>query len=136
MKVLLIVAVAVCSVVLPTTTPAARTDDAATGCLQCHQGIEPTRQPGAEMLEEILAMGRANGDPAGCIVCHGGDVKALDKETAHQGRSCFSPLGANPRRQWARRCLNWQSRSGTGDEEDETLQEMQVLKRRLSSVRN
>jgi hypothetical protein len=55
------------------------------GCLKCHKGIEPIREGGSQMLQEILEWGESDGDPAGCIVCHGGDVEAEDKQAAHSG---------------------------------------------------
>ena len=39
-------------------------------CLSCHQGIEPTRPLSSGMMSEILAKGKALGDPNGCVVCH------------------------------------------------------------------
>ncbi|MFH1266814.1 MAG: hypothetical protein ABIK89_13885 [Planctomycetota bacterium] len=44
---------------------AAQVDRSASGCLECHQGIEPIRETGSGMAEEILALGQAKGDPAG-----------------------------------------------------------------------
>jgi hypothetical protein len=37
------------------------------------------------MMRQIVAAGEAMGDPAGCVVCHGGDPGASEKEAAHQG---------------------------------------------------
>jgi hypothetical protein len=37
------------------------------------------------MMQQIMAMGEGMGDPAGCTVCHGGNVKATTKEEAHKG---------------------------------------------------
>ena len=64
------------------------------GCIECHQGIEFIRQPGAEMLEEILDVGRTKGDPDGCVVCHGGDPAADEKEIAHQGKAFYPDPGS------------------------------------------
>jgi len=69
-------------------------DEAATGCLKCHEGIEPIRQPGSGMLEAILEEGENLDDPAGCVVCHGGDPAAADKETAHGGGAFFPDPGS------------------------------------------
>lgn len=70
------------------------------GCMACHAGIEMIREPGAEMLEQIMQRGLALGDPAGCIVCHGGDAsERVDKEKAHSG----GPIGgfyADPGSPW------------------------------------
>jgi len=54
------------------------------GCLTCHQGIEDIISAPV-MMTMIKAKGQPFGDPAGCIVCHGGDPKATTKEEAHQG---------------------------------------------------
>ncbi|MFQ5890313.1 MAG: cytochrome C [Gemmatimonadota bacterium] len=56
-----------------------------TGCLSCHQGIEPIREEGSGMLLQIRAFGGAFGDPDGCVVCHGGTPDAATAEEAHQG---------------------------------------------------
>ena len=63
-----------------TSEPAAETSS----CAVCHQGIEPIRDPKSAMMRQILAMGRGLGDRDGCVVCHGGDPKALDKDKAHR----------------------------------------------------
>ena len=70
-------------------------EEQASGCLSCHAGIEPIREAGSEMLEEIVALGRAKGDPHGCVVCHGGDPTAGEKEAAHGG-SAFYPDPGSP----------------------------------------
>lgn len=57
-----------------------------TGCLTCHQGIEPIRDPNSEMMKQIFAKGKAVGDDAGCVVCHGGNPNETEnKLLAHQG---------------------------------------------------
>ena len=59
---------------------------AESGCMQCHSGIEPIREPGSEMLRQIMERGGQLGDPAGCVVCHGGDASVTDdKDQAHAG---------------------------------------------------
>lgn len=65
------------------------------GCVTCHQGIEPIRNEGSGMLAQILQEGASLGDPAGCVVCHGGDPKAADKASAHRGPA-FYPAPASP----------------------------------------
>ncbi|MGB5762358.1 MAG: hypothetical protein WBM58_07385 [Sedimenticolaceae bacterium] len=55
------------------------------GCLSCHDGIEDIRDDASVMMLQIKAIGAANGDPAGCVVCHGGDPKGTSIETAHKG---------------------------------------------------
>ncbi|MCG8037947.1 MAG: cytochrome C [Candidatus Thiodiazotropha taylori] len=57
-------------------------------CLACHDGIE--RFSDGVMQEDIEKMGAELGDPAGCVVCHGGNPKEeKDKMKAHMG----SPAG-------------------------------------------
>ncbi len=53
------------------------------GCLSCHEGIE--RFTDGAMIETIESMGAEFKDPAGCVVCHGGNPAGLTKEEAHQG---------------------------------------------------
>ena len=55
------------------------------GCLSCHNGIENFREEGSMMKASIQAMGKAYGDPGGCVVCHGGQPKATSYEEAHKG---------------------------------------------------
>ncbi|NQT11939.1 MAG: cytochrome C, partial [Planctomycetes bacterium] len=84
----------VCAVAVGPGPRAAEPDVAESGCLACHQGIEPIREQGSEMLEEILALGEAKGDPAGCVVCHGGSPDAEDKDPAHQGKAFYPDPGS------------------------------------------
>ncbi|MFQ5678975.1 MAG: cytochrome C [Gemmatimonadota bacterium] len=65
------------------TTPPSET--AGAGCLSCHEGIEPIREESSPMAVAINGMGRANGDPAGCVVCHGGTPTAGTAGGAHAG---------------------------------------------------
>ena len=53
------------------------------GCLGCHAGIEDFTD--GPMMQAIQAIGGGHGDSAGCVVCHGGDPAAKDKEAAHAG---------------------------------------------------
>ncbi len=55
------------------------------GCMTCHDGIEDIRHQDSEMMKQIKALGKGLGDPEGCTICHGGDVKAMTKEAAHKG---------------------------------------------------
>ena len=64
------------------------------GCLTCHQGIEPIREPDSGMMQQIMAMGRGLGDPAGCVVCHRGDPSATVKDDAHQGTAFYPDPGS------------------------------------------
>ena len=60
---------------------------AAGGCSteKCHQGLADIRSPDSEMMRTIKANGSQHGDPDGCVMCHGGNPKATDKEEAHKG---------------------------------------------------
>ncbi len=64
------------------------------GCTVCHKGIEPIREAGSKMLEEIRAQGKSDGDPEGCTVCHGGDSTAKDKDKAHGGEAFYPDPGS------------------------------------------
>ena len=64
------------------------------GCMTCHQGIEPIREPDSAMMRQIIALGSGMGDPAGCIVCHGGDPTATLKEAAHGGEDFYPDPGS------------------------------------------
>lgn len=66
--------------------------------MACHSGIELIREPDSAMMQQIMARGRAQGDPAGCVVCHGGDAsQAEDKRLAHGGESGeFYPAPGSP----------------------------------------
>lgn len=55
------------------------------GCMRCHNGIEDIRHQDSDMMKQIKAMGASLGDPDGCTICHGGDVKANTKALAHKG---------------------------------------------------
>jgi len=55
------------------------------GCLGCHEGIESIREETSAMLAAIKALGRPQGDPEGCVVCHGGNPRGLTAAEAHQG---------------------------------------------------
>ena len=64
-------------------------------CLSCHQGIEPTRPLSSGMMSEILAKGKALGDPNGCVVCHAGTpAETANKEVAHSGAPNGNKLAA------------------------------------------
>ena len=71
-------------------TPA--TDSA--GCLVCHKGIEPIRDPESMMMQGIFIQGQKLGDPAGCVVCHGGDPAATTEEDAHKGEAFYADPGS------------------------------------------
>jgi len=62
-------------------------------CVKCHQGIEHIREPGSDMMKQIVAMGKGMGDTGGCVVCHGGDAGAGTAEMAHKGAPKAHPGG-------------------------------------------
>ncbi|MFQ5559880.1 MAG: multiheme c-type cytochrome [Nitrospinota bacterium] len=54
------------------------------GCLACHRGIEEFSD--GAMKKAYRKLGKKNGDPAGCVVCHGGSPgEKTDKASAHSG---------------------------------------------------
>jgi hypothetical protein len=61
------------------------------GCMApaCHEGIEDIRNSPSKMMEGILKLGVKAGDPAGCVVCHGGNPGTEIKEEAHKGAPFF-----------------------------------------------
>lgn len=67
------------------------------GCMSCHNGIEDIRDDATPMMVQIKAIGGANGDPAGCVVCHGGDPKGDSIETAHKGSPDALKNGNGPK---------------------------------------
>lgn len=68
---------------------------AESGCMACHGEIEPIREIGSEMLNQIMARGRDMGDPAGCVVCHNGDPnERKDKAIAHGGDDFYADPGS------------------------------------------
>lgn len=64
------------------------------GCQECHNGIESIRDQNSEMMQEIFIQGQKLGDPAGCIVCHGGDSHATTKKDAHKGKAFYPDPGS------------------------------------------
>ncbi len=64
------------------------------GCMSCHKGIEPIRAPDSPMMRKIVAMGTKVGDPAGCVICHGGNPRATTRRAAHAGT--FYPDPGSP----------------------------------------
>ncbi len=68
---------------------------AQSGCMACHQEIEPIREIGSKMLDEIMAKGAEMGDPAGCVVCHNGDPhETQDVLLAHGGKDFYPDPGS------------------------------------------
>ncbi|WP_231743669.1 cytochrome c3 family protein [Stieleria neptunia] len=66
------------------------------GCMACHGEIEPIREIGSEMLNQIMARGTELGDPAGCVVCHNGDPKETKEKTIAHGGDDFFPDPGSP----------------------------------------
>ncbi len=64
------------------------------GCLSCHEGIEEIRSPSSKMMQALYRRGRSEGDPRGCVVCHGGDPAAREKEEAHRGPAFYPDPGS------------------------------------------
>ncbi len=65
------------------------------GCMACHAEIELIREPGSEMMQQIIKLGTQLGDPAGCIVCHNGDAnERVDKDKAHGGDNFYADPGS------------------------------------------
>jgi len=60
-----------------------------TGCLapgKCHSGVEPIRAHDSGMARQIYDIGAKQGDPNGCVVCHGGNPKEeKEAKVAHTG---------------------------------------------------
>ncbi|TWT37560.1 Doubled CXXCH motif (Paired_CXXCH_1) [Posidoniimonas corsicana] len=88
---------------VPLGVPAAHADPitdhfpeaANSGCMKCHAGVELIREPDSPMMQQIMTLGAAEGDPAGCVICHGGDPsETADKAVAHGGD--FYPAPGSP----------------------------------------
>ncbi|SIO38827.1 hypothetical protein [Halodesulfovibrio marinisediminis] len=64
------------------------------GCLsgECHSGHAPIRAHDSDMAKQIYMLGAAQGDPNGCVVCHGGDPVALWERRLHHGAPAESLL--------------------------------------------
>ncbi len=73
---------------------------AASGCLKCHAGIELIREPDSEMMQQIMQRGRAVGDPAGCVVCHGGDPQEMEDKVAAHGGADATDFYSAPGSSW------------------------------------
>ncbi|MBW1842573.1 MAG: cytochrome C, partial [Deltaproteobacteria bacterium] len=57
------------------------------GCItqECHRGIMKIKPDELPMMQQIKMNGLQHGDPDGCVICHGGNPKAKEKEEAHNG---------------------------------------------------
>lgn len=64
--------------------------------MACHGEIEPIREIGSEMLEQIMERGRRRGDPAGCVVCHNGNPQERHDVRIAHGGSDFYPDPGSP----------------------------------------
>jgi len=59
-------------------------------CIGCHKGIENIRDQNSGMMQEILKVANKAGYKGNdCIVCHGGNPKAMTKEKAHTGTVAY-----------------------------------------------
>ena len=86
--------VGICAATAAPRAHCAQPEEADSGCMACHQGIEPIREEGSEMLARILALGEGMGDPAGCVVCHGGDPQATEEDAAHRAGAFYPDPGS------------------------------------------
>jgi hypothetical protein len=67
-------------------------------CLTCHKGIEDIRDPNSEMMKEIYKVAAKAGVPKNdCVVCHGGDPEASQKEKAHSGTLAYFETHKGPK---------------------------------------
>jgi hypothetical protein len=64
--------------------------------LSCHEGIEDIRDQNGAMMIQLKAFGAANGDPAGCVTCHGGNPATTVAEEAHKGAPDALKNGLGP----------------------------------------
>ena len=67
------------------------------GCLGCHEGIEEIREPNSMMLMQTKIIGKVNGDPNGCVTCHGGNPKGLTAKESHLGAPKNLANGIGPK---------------------------------------
>ncbi|MCB4749198.1 MAG: cytochrome C [Sulfurovum sp.] len=55
-------------------------------CLVCHKGIEPIRDHQSKMMQKIFKVAKkAGAEGNDCVVCHGGNPNASNKDMAHKG---------------------------------------------------
>ncbi len=80
---------------------------ASNGCISCHEGIADIRDKNSTMMKEIYQVAHKAGAPGNdCVVCHGGNPEAKEKEEAHKGTlsyfqdhkgpKAFYPFPASP----------------------------------------
>ncbi len=55
-------------------------------CLTCHNGVEPIREHDSEMAKQIYDLGKQQGDPNGCVVCHKGNPNELTNKSLAHGK--------------------------------------------------
>ena len=59
-------------------------------CLKCHEGIADIRDRDSQMMHKILEVAdKAGATGNDCIVCHGGNPNATEKEEAHKGTLAY-----------------------------------------------
>ena len=77
------------------------------GCLKCHDGLASIRAHDSGMMQAILVKAEEAGAKGNdCVVCHGGNPEAKNKESAHtgtlkyflehEGPKAFYPYPASP----------------------------------------
>ncbi len=67
-------------------------------CLSCHKGIEDIRDPKSKMMQEIFKVAEKAGAPKNdCVVCHGGNPEASDKNTSHSGTLAYFKAHKGPK---------------------------------------
>jgi len=64
---------------------------------ECHEGISNIVPMELPMMQLIRMNGQQHGDPDGCVVCHGGNPKAVKKEKAHKGIPSSLAMAPGPK---------------------------------------
>ena len=88
---------ALCLLAGPVAASVTTTKPSGEGCLSCHTGIEDILADDQPMMVQIKGIGAAVGDPAGCVVCHGGNPKGRSVESAHKGAPAMLSKGNGPK---------------------------------------
>ncbi len=72
--------------------------EAKNGCISCHDGISDIRDRNSSMMKEILKVAdKAGAKGNDCIVCHGGNPEATEKEEAHKGTLSYFKTHKGPK---------------------------------------
>ncbi len=73
-------------------------DPVKNNCLNCHQGIEPIRDPASGMMQAIYKLAAKTGHPDNdCIVCHGGNPEGISAVDAHKGTHPYFETHRGPK---------------------------------------